>query len=88
MELKDKTKFRNYFRMDSITLKKLLELIGPLITRQSVVRELISPGGRSCNFSPKAETTLSIIGPKSRMKRELTNRINLESISSIVDTKY
>ncbi|XP_011637063.1 uncharacterized protein LOC105427143 [Pogonomyrmex barbatus] len=42
MELKDKTKFHNYFRMDSIILKKLLELIGPLITRQSVVRESIS----------------------------------------------
>ncbi|KYN22032.1 hypothetical protein ALC57_05574, partial [Trachymyrmex cornetzi] len=41
MEFEDETKFRNYFRMDSITLKKLLELIGPLITKQSVVREPI-----------------------------------------------
>ncbi|KYQ53567.1 hypothetical protein ALC60_00094 [Trachymyrmex zeteki] len=46
MEFEDETKFRNYFRMDSITFKKLLELIGPLITKQSVVREPIPPETR------------------------------------------
>jgi len=45
MEL-DETKFRNYFRMDLIKLKKLLELVGPLITKQSIVREPILPETR------------------------------------------
>lgn len=34
-------RFRNYFRMDTIQFEELLQLIGPKITRQHVIREPI-----------------------------------------------
>ncbi|XP_018403802.1 PREDICTED: uncharacterized protein LOC108780545 [Cyphomyrmex costatus] len=42
MQQNDEEKFRNYFRMDSVVLKKLFDLVGPLITKNSNVRKAIS----------------------------------------------
>ncbi|KYN12331.1 hypothetical protein ALC57_15503, partial [Trachymyrmex cornetzi] len=68
MEFEDETKFRNYFRMDSITLKKLLELIGPLITKQSVVREPIPSETRlhiTLRYLASGDSMMSIAPPRS-----------------------
>lgn len=46
IEIQDKEKYVNYFRMDSIIFQKLLELIGPSIVKQHVVRDPIPPKTR------------------------------------------
>lgn len=43
METEDAEKFVNYFRMDRGIFEHLLQLIGPSITKQSVVRDAIPP---------------------------------------------
>lgn len=46
LEQSDHEKFFNYFRMEPVLFKKLLQLVGPSITKQSVVREAIPPETR------------------------------------------
>ncbi|XP_018396263.1 PREDICTED: putative nuclease HARBI1, partial [Cyphomyrmex costatus] len=46
LEQQDREKFVNYFRMEPAFFEKLLQLIRPSITKQSVVREAISPETR------------------------------------------
>lgn len=46
MEIKDKEKFVNYFRMNPITFQELLKVVGPSIVKQYVVRDPIPPETR------------------------------------------
>lgn len=46
LEKRDNENFVNYFRMEPEVFQKLLQLVGPSITKQSVIREAISPETR------------------------------------------
>ncbi|KYN27949.1 hypothetical protein ALC57_02648 [Trachymyrmex cornetzi] len=46
MQLNDPDKYFNYFRMSSETFRRLLALVGPLITKQEYIREPIPPRTR------------------------------------------
>jgi len=46
MEIEDKIKFGNYFRMNPIIFQELLKLIGPSIVKQYVIRDPIPPETR------------------------------------------
>lgn len=46
LEEQDREKFVNYFRLEPTLFEKLLQLIRPSITKQSVVREAIPPETR------------------------------------------
>ncbi|XP_029677097.1 protein ALP1-like [Formica exsecta] len=46
MEIEDKKKFVNYFRMDPIIFQESLKLVGPSIVKQYVIRDPIPPETR------------------------------------------
>lgn len=46
LEQQDHENFINYFRMETVLFEKLLQLVGPSITKQSAVREAIPPETR------------------------------------------
>lgn len=46
MRLTDQEKYFNYLRMSSDIFKKLLEIVGPRLTKMYCVREPISAGER------------------------------------------
>lgn len=44
----ERSRFRNYFRMNLIQFEELLNLVAPFITKQTVIREPISAAERLC----------------------------------------
>ncbi|KYQ53541.1 hypothetical protein ALC60_00067 [Trachymyrmex zeteki] len=63
LEQCDHEKFFNYFRMEPVLFEKLLQLVGPSITKQSAVREAIPPETRlhiTIRFLASGDSTRSL----------------------------
>ncbi|XP_018370991.1 PREDICTED: uncharacterized protein LOC108766295 [Trachymyrmex cornetzi] len=63
LEQRDHEKFFNYFRMEPVLFEKLLQLVGPSITKQSAVREAIPPETRlhiTIRFLASGDSTRSL----------------------------